>query len=127
MASSCCESFVYLWPDSCLTAGACVGMFPNCVTDVVCLYLDELDLLLEDQAEHGQTARPARRTRGVKIDFTGKDDGPDEEDSDKETESEAPVEGKGKGKVVATTSGQGSTVKPPSTVKPASTASNKNA
>ena len=64
----------------------------------------------------------------MKIDFTGMDDGPDdEEDSDTEKEPEAPVEGKGKGKAVLSTSGQESSTKPLSTVKPVSTASNKNA
>ena len=79
-------------------------------------------------------APSGRRTRGVKIDFTGKDDGPDDdEDDDEDKEPEAPIEGKGKGKAVPTTPGQGppakplSTVKPPSTVKPTSTASNNDA
>ena len=77
--------------------------------------------MVDDQIEHGQGVPPARRTRGVKIDFTGKDDGPDDEDEDEEKEPETPIEGKGKGKAVPTTPGP---VKPPSTVKPASTASN---
>jgi hypothetical protein len=89
--------------------------------------LDELEYLKEDQEEHGQMAPTARRTRGVEIDFTGKDDGADEEDSDEEKEQEAPIEGKGKGKAIPTIPGEGSPVKPPSTVKPVSTGSNKNA
>ena len=64
----------------------------------------------------------------MKIDFTGKDDSrDDDDDSDAEKEPEAPVEGKGKGKAVPSTSGQESSTKPLSTVKPVSTASNKDA
>lgn len=102
-------------------------MSSNYVTDRGHLYLDELALLIEDQEEHGQSAPTRHRTRGLKIDFTGKDDGPEEQESDEENEPEAPVEGKGKGKAVPPASGKGSTSKPPSTVKPASTASSKNA
>lgn len=101
-------------------------MSSDYVTDTGHLYLDELALLIEDQEEHGQSAPTRHRTRGLKIDFTGKDDGPDEE-SDEENEPEAPVEGKGKGRAVPPASKKGPSSKPPSTVKPASTASSKNA
>lgn len=112
----------------CLIAGACVCTYPNYASDILHSCLDELAYLIEDQEEHGQTARPARRTRGVKIDFTGKDDGPEEDEEEgEENETDAPIEGKGKGKAVPTTLGQGSPIKPPSNAKPASTASNKDA
>ncbi|KAG8797864.1 hypothetical protein FRB91_010155 [Serendipita sp. 411] len=65
---------------------------------------DELEDLHQDQEDAGDGYTGGRRTRGVKIDFSGKDNRANDDDEDDEDDEpvaqkeEEVVEGKGKGK-----------------------------
>ncbi|KAG8826156.1 hypothetical protein FRC17_008357 [Serendipita sp. 399] len=63
---------------------------------------DELADLVQDQEEAKDGYTGGRRTRGVKIDFSGKDnranDDDDDDDDEEPAKEEEVVEGKGKGK-----------------------------